>query len=74
MNNLMCNPPEKSDESKAFQHAPHIGQAHALPHSLKDQVKRGVQSANVTAYDSHKAATHHEREHSLLLSPDEDNA
>lgn len=64
--------PPPVNEADAFQHARHQGEKPVLPHSLKDQVKKGRHNANVTGYASIKAAEGHQRDHSLLLTPEDD--
>lgn len=63
---------ENPEEAKAFQHARHIGEHPVVPHSLKDQVKKGKHNANVLDAESQKKAESHQRDHTLLLTPEED--
>lgn len=65
--------PHPNDEAAAFQHARHQGEKPVLPHSLKDQVKKGDHNANVTGYASQKKAEGHRRDHSLLLTPEDES-
>lgn len=61
------------NEAAAFRHARHQGEQSVLPHSLKAQVKKGEHNANTTGYASQKAAEGHRRDHSLLLTPEDES-
>jgi hypothetical protein len=62
-----------NDEAAAFQHSRHQGEKPVLPHSLKDQVKKGDHNANTTGYSSQKTAEGHTRDHTLLLNPEDES-
>ena len=49
-------------EASVFQNTRHMGESHAAPHSVRDQVRQGQQNANVTRHDSHRLATDHSRD------------
>jgi hypothetical protein len=52
-------------EASNFHHTHHMGEPHALRHSLKHQVEQGRNNANVVSYDSHRQATDHRRDHTF---------
>lgn len=64
-------PPEA--KAAAFQHARHQGEKTVLPHSLKEQVKKEKHNASTIGYASQKAAEGHRRDHSLLLTPEDES-
>ena len=61
----LAPPSPAVSEASLFRHTHHMGESHALPHSVKHQKQQGQHNASVVSYDSHRQATDHRRDHTF---------